>query len=85
MRLYPGQEIDPRIYVWYPPFTEHEVRSLSVRDRIRSIKKIEQAYDIKLKELKNIDMYPNLTISRVATFVDNTLLKKFHSSFSQPS
>ncbi len=85
IHLYPGQAIDSREYVWYPPFSNQEIRSLCVRDRIRNVKKIEQAYGIKIKELKNIDVYPKLTISFVASYVDRALLKEYQLLNSSPS
>ncbi len=76
--LYPNIDSfdDKRVYIWYPPFTEKESRRLALRSRIKVIRMVEDAYNIKLKDFKNIDKYPRLKLFEVADKIDRIQLEQ---------
>lgn len=65
--------------VWYPPLTTLDWRKNNVRLRIRAIRMIERAYNVKMKHFKNIDEYPRITIADMAKYIDEEMLKQFNS------
>lgn len=74
--LYDGDLQDQRRYVWYPPFSDAETRRMSVRDRIRAVRKVERTYGISMKQFKNIDEFPELPLATVAAAIDQALLSQ---------
>jgi hypothetical protein len=83
--LYEGDLTNEKRHVWYPPFSEKEIRRLSVRARISAVRKVEKAYGIKMKELKSIDKHPELLLTDVASYIDSFKLSQLLTGENFPT
>lgn len=87
--LYKENELSPEQNrfsgVWYPPMSERRERYICMRNRIKAIRKVEQAFKINLKELKDIDKHPEVKLYDVAKAVDDFELNKLRDGDSYKS
>lgn len=57
--------------VWYPNMTPRRKKYVAMRSRINAIRRVEKAFGVNLKEFKDIDKHPRVTLHDVAKAVDD--------------
>lgn len=66
--------------VWYPQMSPRRKRYLVARFRIAAIRRVENAFGIGLKEFKDIDKHPTVTLYDVSRAIDEFRLGQLKKS-----